>query len=192
MKKLILSALFALFVSFSIQASASAVTDSVQAAIAAGNFEKVNQIAAANPTAQGEIAMYLLQQAQAKITTNPALAAKIFTAAGPLVGQIPEKQSAQAAQLIASIVGTANGKGFQTASPCPASDIFAAALGMTNQPNILSQNASLHGQTVADASGLNAQNPQCDGSKLAAQLAVFQGATTPTTFNLGAHAPSAQ
>ncbi len=189
MKKLILSALFALFATFAVHASASAITDSVQSAIAAGNFEKINAIAAANPGAQGEIAMYLLQQAQSKVTTNPTLAAKIFTAAGPFVGQIPEGQSKQASSIIASLVNTANGKGFQAATPCPASDIFAAALGMTDQPNISQQNAGLHGQTVANANGLMAQNPQCDGSKLAALLAVTQG-TAPTVTTLGAHVPS--
>ncbi|MDX1921901.1 MAG: hypothetical protein SFW65_02060 [Alphaproteobacteria bacterium] len=191
MKKLILSALFALFTTFAVQASASAVTDSVQAAIAAGNFEKINQIAAANPGAQGEIALYLLQQAQSKIATNPTLAAKLFTAAGPFVGQIPESQSKQAATIIAALVNIANGKGFQAASPCPASDIFAAALGMTEQTNISTQNAGLHGQTVSNANGLMAQNPQCEGDKLAALLAVTQG-TTPTVNTLGAHAPSVE
>ncbi len=193
MKKLILSALFALFVSFSVQASASAVTDSIQAAIAAGNFEKINQIAAANPAAQGEIAMYLLQQAQAKIATNPTLAAKIFAAAAPFVGQIPAKQSAQAAQIIASVVGTASGKGFGAASPCPAGDILAAAIGMTAQPNISSQNASLHGQTLANANGLLEQSPQCAGSTLQSVVSLAQTpGVAPTIFNIGAHAPSAE
>ena len=193
MKKLILSALLALFVSFSGQASASPATAAVAAAVSSGNFAGIDAYAAANPGAQGEIAMYLLQQAQARIAANPALAAKLFEAAAAYVSQIPAGQSAQAANLIASIVGIANGAGFQTRNPDAASSIFAAALGMTNQPNILAANPNLHSTVLANANDFLGKNPQGANKKLKETVSLAQSAgTTPTVNAVGANVPSAE
>lgn len=193
MKRLILSTLLALFVSLSGQASASLATAAVAAAISSNNFAAIDSYAAANPAAQSEIAMVLLQQAQAKITTNPALAAKIFEAAAVYIAQIPAAQSAQAANLIASIVGTVNGEGFQSANPDAASTIFAAALSMSNQPNILAVNPNLHATVLANADAFIQKNPQGADKKLKERVSLAQTpGVLPSVNNIGAHVPSAE
>lgn len=193
MKKLILAALLVLFVSASGQASASAATAAVQSAINSNNFAAIASYAAANPAAQGEIAMYLLQQAQAKLATNPNLAAQIFAAATPYVSQIPAGQSASAATIIASIVNTVSGAGFQSSNPGPASSIFADALNMTNQPNILAANPNLHANTLTAANAFLDKNPQGADKKLRETVSLAQAPGTPPTVNtVGAHVPSAQ
>jgi hypothetical protein len=193
MKKLILSALFAILVSLSTQASASAITTALQAAINSNNFAQIDSIAAANPAAQGEIAMYLLQQAQAKMATNPDIAARIFAAAAPFVAQIPSSQAADAASIIASIVSTASGAGFESSNPGAASSIFEAALGMTNQPNILASNPNLHATVLAGANTFLEKNPQGADKKLQDIVSLAQAPGAPPTVNaLGAYVPSAE
>jgi hypothetical protein len=193
MKKLVLAALFVIFVSLSAQASASAVTNSVQAAIASGNFEQIEAIAAANPAAQGEIAMYLLQQSSSKIASNPALAAKIFAAATPYVAQVPANQSGKAAGLIASVVQAAGSEGFSAKNPDAASDIFAAGLNMSSQPNIIAQSPGLHDTTLASASSFVDKNPQYAKGDLKSAVSLAQSpGVRPTINNIGAQTPSAQ
>ncbi len=190
MKRLILSALFAIFISLAAQASASAVTSSVQAAINSNNFAQIEAIAAGNPGAQGEIAMYLLQQAQSKMASNPSLAAKIFEAAGPYVSQIPAAQSASAAGMIGSIVDTANGAGFQSGNPGAASAIFGAAIGMANQPNILAANPKLYETSLANANAFLEKNPQGAEKKLKDIVSLAQAPGAPRGNAIGAHIPT--
>ncbi len=193
MKKLILSALFVLFVTLSGQASASPYTAAIQAIVGGGNVAAIDAYAAANPGAQGELAMYLLEQAQAKLATNPTLAAQLFAAAGTYVGQIPAAQAASAAGIIASIVNTVSGVGFQTSNPGAASSIFTTALNMTNQPNILAANPNLHATVLAGANAFLEKNPQGADKKLREVVSLAQTpGTAPTVNAVGAHIPSAQ
>ncbi|NDE91188.1 MAG: hypothetical protein EB059_08665 [Alphaproteobacteria bacterium] len=197
MKKLILSVLFAFFICTCVHASASPLIDSqansIHAAINSGNFAQVNAIAAANPGAQGEIAMFLLSQAQAKITSNPALAAKIFATATPFVAQIPDNQTQSAATIIASIVASASSPAFQKSNPGAASDIFTAALNMSSQPNILAVNSGLHAKVLVDANSFVSANPDGAGKLLKDTVSLAQTpGTMPTINTIGAFAPSAQ
>lgn len=193
MKKLFLSALLALFVSISGQAHASAATSAVQAAINSNNFAGIDSYAAANPAAQGEIAMYLLQQAKAKLASNPTLAAKLFEAASAYVAQIPAAQSTNAASLIASIVNTVNGAGFQSSNPDAASSIFAAALNMSNQPNILAANPNLYATVLSSANVFLNKNPQAANKKLKDVVSLAQSAGTPPSTNaIGGNVPSVE
>jgi hypothetical protein len=192
MKKLLLSAIFALLVSFGVDASASALTNSVQAAINSGNLDQIAAIAAANPTAQGEIAMFLLQQASAKIGSNPTLAASLLKAAGPMTAQIPASQSAAAAAIIASIVQTASGSGFQTANPDAASGIFSAALVISSQPNIAAAAPGLKATTLASANAFIEKNPQAASNLKETVLLAQTPSVAPTVNTRGANIPSAE
>lgn len=193
MKKLVLSSIFAFLLTFASVANASTVTDQIQAAINAGNYDQIGTIAAANAGAQGEIAMFLLDQALAKISSNPSQAAQIFAAAGPYVSQIPAGESGSAATKINSIVSAASGAGFQSSNPGAASDIFTAALLMTNQPNILAANPNLHAGVLSAANTFVQNNPQGanDGLKNAVQLAETAG-SAPGTGPVGAHIPTTE
>lgn len=193
MKKLILSALFVFFVSLSGQASASAVSTAVQSAISSNNFDSIATFAAGNPAAQGELAMYLLQQAQAKLATNPALAAKLFQAAAAYVAQIPAAQAGQAANIIASVVSSTSSKVCQAGGADPYSTILAAALSMSNQPNIIAANANLHATVLASADAYVAKSPECAGDNLKQTVLLAQTpGISPTINNVGAHGPSAE
>lgn len=191
MNKVILSALLGLFVSYGVVASASPVTNSVQTAINNNNIAGIAAIAAANVPAQGEIGLFLLQQAQAKLSSNPALAAQLFEAAAAYVAQMNPAQSASAATIIAAITNTANGAGFQSGNPDATSAIFAAALGMTNQPNIIAANSNLHATVLADANAYLQKNPQGANKKLKDSVSLAQApGFTPTTNAIGGNVPS--
>jgi hypothetical protein len=199
MKKILVQVVFALLIFAAPPAFAASITEQVQAAIAAGNYDQINTIAAGNPASQGDIAMYLLSQAQSKVGTNPTLAARLFSAAVPFVSEIPAGQSASAASTIQFMANTASGSDFQSQNPCPATDIFTAAISMSNQSNIKAANGGLNASVMAAASSFvssDSEGQQCDSDNKKLQqlvsLAVTPTNTPPTTSTINAIIPSAE
>lgn len=142
MKKLVLLASLMLTIFAISPAFAASVTEQIQAAVKSGNFEQINVIAAKNPEDQGDIAMYLLQQSQ-----NSALSEdvriKLFTSAAPFGSQIPVDDSQQAASLIGDMLNQL------PPDHKKASGVIAAALGLSDQPNILTGNPQVHEKALA-------------------------------------------
>jgi hypothetical protein len=139
----------------------------MQAAVNAGNTAKIDQIAAANTGAQGEIALFLLQQAQAKLASNPELAAKIFAAAGPFVNQVGGDNAQKAANVLTAMVASAKDSSFQQKNCVGALTILGAALSMSSLPNISAVAPNLHSITLAAANDSLESKPKCDTEELA-------------------------
>jgi hypothetical protein len=186
MKKFISAFVFVILLTFSFQASAASWTAALQAAINSGNIGQINSIAAANPGDQGAIALFLLQQAQAKLPTNASLAAKIFQAASPFVSQITGPDANTAANILQDIVNTAKESNFQQANCQGALTVLGAAINMSSLPNIVAANPNLHNITLAAANDSIHSNPQCDTKELEDQVSLAQQPFAPPT-NTGPH-----
>lgn len=180
MKKLLLVIALTFSVAGIFSAHAATWTSEVQAAIQSGNFEQINVIGAKNPAAAGEIAMYLLQQSQDK-ALSPQVRVKIFNAAAPFVGQIPPKDTPAVGKIISAMLDLAKDPAFRKNNPAAASDIYAAALNMSSQPNIIVGNPNLHNIVLADADDYIDDNAAYVDKRLQEQvsLALQVGAPPP-------------
>lgn len=183
MKKIISALAFVTLLTFSFHASAAPWTAALQAAVNSGNTSQINSIAAANPGDQGAIALFLLQQAQAKLPTDVALAAKIFQAASPFVSQISGTDATTAANILQDIVNTTKESNFQQANCQGALTILGAAINMSSLPNIVAANPNLHNITLAAANDSIHSNPQCDTKELEDQVSLVQQPFAPPTNN---------
>ncbi|MBI3419290.1 MAG: hypothetical protein HY053_04065, partial [Proteobacteria bacterium] len=144
MKKFIFAAALVALLGTSLPAMAAPWSSALQAAVNSGNTGQINAIAAAHPDAQGEMALFLLQQVAALLATKPELAAKIFAATGPFVPQVPAGQSPSAADILIKIIQTAKDSGFQQKDCRGALTILGAALSMSSMPNIVVASPNLH------------------------------------------------
>lgn len=194
MSKRLLAIAFTAFLAFSPAAYAASWTASVTAAINAGNFSQIDVIAAANPADQGALAMFLLQQAQGKLATNPDLAAKIFAAAAPYVAQISGANVADAVAIIKTFLDKAGQASFQTAHLQASAEIIAAALQMSAAPNVAAVEPDLNGKAQLTAEDFLARNPQAPQKlKTLVSLAQTQNGGAPNNGVLNpASIPSAE
>ncbi len=163
-----------------------------QAAITSGNLAEINVIAANNPSAQGAIAMMLLKQAQSQVNTRPADAIKMFNAAALFASQISLSDGPAAGNVVNTMLVLASGADFQKKNARDAGDIFKAALAISDEPNIIVTNPTLHNRVLANATDFMNDNPFVDsGVKEQVNLALQIGSPPP----LGPHGvinPSAE
>ncbi len=124
--------------------------DDIQAAIKSGDLSKINIIAAKNPSDQGDIAMYLLEQSQ-NASLSQDLRVKLYDAVAPFAGQIALSDATQASSIAKVMLNMANDPGFQKAHPKQAAAILATTLTISDQANILTVDPNLHDLAVADA-----------------------------------------
>lgn len=89
--------------------------DDIVAAINAKNYPKIDQIAAANQSAQGDIAFFLLQQAAGKaaggggVSSDLCAAGDVLASVVALASQISEDKKQQAAGIISTLGSQAGG-----------------------------------------------------------------------------------
>jgi hypothetical protein len=183
-KKSIFITALAAFLTLSAPAFAGWQQD-IQAAINSKNFHQVDVIAASNPGAQGEIALFLLQQAQSKLASNPELAAQIFASANPFVNQINAPKNTDAAAVLLSMVSTAKDGGFQQKNCVGALTILGAALSMSTLPNISSVAPNLHAITLAAANDSLESKPLCDTKSLQDEVSLAETPGTPPRIGPG-------
>lgn len=175
MKKLLSPVAFSFLLLATISpASAATWTAAVNAAIASGNYDSINQIVASNPGDTGAIAAFLLQTAQNDAGAKPGVAVQLLNVATPLAGQIPAPDAGAAVGNIESLLKLANDPGFQKADPKGAAAIFSDALNLSSLPNITAADPKLHGIVVADAGDFLAANPDLD-KKLHDDVNLAQG-----------------
>ncbi len=179
------------FVTFSGSAFAASWTAALQAAVNSGNVGQINSIAAANPGDQAAIALFLLEQAEAKLPHNPSLAAKIFQAASPFLSQVQGADAKKAANILQDIVNTAKESNFQQANCQGALTILGAAINMSSLPNIEAANPNLHNLTLAAANDSIHNNPQCDTKELENQVSLAQNPNPPPKVGPDGPHPSA-
>jgi D-arabinose 1-dehydrogenase-like Zn-dependent alcohol dehydrogenase len=174
-KKLIAAAILVGLVSVTTPALA-AWQDDLMAAINAGDFAKIESIAASNASAQGQIAVILLQQGQKKLTTNPELGAKLFVEGSLFANQANDPLNEAAAQAILDVVNLAKDKDFQQKNCVGALTVLGSALSMSSMSNISEAAPNLHSVTLAAANeSVDNQDSLCDKDKLKALLAEDQG-----------------
>ncbi|MDX2028938.1 MAG: hypothetical protein SFW62_09955 [Alphaproteobacteria bacterium] len=180
MKKLLLVIALVFSIAGISPVHAATWTNEVQAAIQSGNFEQINVIGAKNPSAAGDIAVYLLQQSQNKALSQD-VRVKLFTAATPFAGQIAPNDTAAAGKIINAMLALANNPAFQKTNPNAAADIYASALNMSGQPNMIVGNPNLHNAVLADADDFLGNAPADADKRLREQvsLALFVGAPPP-------------
>lgn len=150
MKKLALISALIVTLFASTVAFAASWTEQIQAAIKNGKFDQIDVIAAKNPEDQGDIAMYLLQQSQ-NTGLSQDVRIKIFTSAAPFGSQIPQEDSTQAASLISDMLNLSGDPAFQQSHHQQAVAIISTALGLSDQPNILTGNPNVHEVALAQA-----------------------------------------
>lgn len=175
MKKLLSSVAFSFLLLATISsASAATWTAAVNAAIASGNYDSINQIVASNPGSTGDIASFLLQTAQNDAGTNPGVAVQLLNVATPLAGQIPPAGGGAAVGNIQAMLALANNPDFQKNDPKGAAAIFSDALNLASLPNITAADPQLHGIVVADAGDFLSKHPDLD-KKLHDDVNLAQG-----------------
>lgn len=192
MKKLLLISAFLFSFAVVSPVHAAAWTDAIQNAIKSGDYAQIDVIGAKYPEAQGEIAMYLLQQSQ-----NPALSQdariKLFVAATPYVGQVPPADAGKAAAIIQAMVNLANNPAFRKSNPHDTAEIFAAAVSMTSQPNIVAQDPNFRNLVLANADDFLGDAPADVIKKLQEQVSLaLQIGTPPPLGPRGTLLPSAR
>ncbi len=162
----------------------------MDAAIARNDFGRINTIAANNPGALGDIAMFLLQKARDRLPDIDA-AAKIFLAAVPFIIHVPPGDAGQAAGILLAVETAAKETDFQQKDCRGAITILGAALTMSSVPNIAAAAPNLHADFLADANAALEENPACDSAELQNEVSLAQVPTVPTIGALGALTPSA-
>lgn len=169
----------------------AAWNDDVLAAINSGDLSGVGAIGASNPGAQGDMALFLLQQAQSKFDTDPDLAAKIFQAAAPFVAQVNPSNSPAAAGAISDLINKAKDTRAQEKSCQGSLTILGVALTMSTLPNLVAAAGNLHTVAMAAANDTLDSNPKCDTKALEDQVSLAENFGTPPAVGpLGALAPS--
>jgi hypothetical protein len=160
MKKFIAPAAFSILLLATISpASAATWTAAVDADIASGHFDAINQIVAANPGDAGAIAAFLLTTAQNDAGSNPGKAVALLNVATPLAGQIPPADAPGAVGSIQTLLKLANDPGFQKDDTKGAAAIFSDALNLSTLPNITKADPKLHGIVVTDAGNFLSSHP---------------------------------
>lgn len=196
MKSKILAPVFTVLLLLATPVSAASWTAAVAAALNSGDMTQIDIIAAENPTQQGDIAMFLLQQAKAKMTSNPALAAKIFAAAAAYVPQIPSANvcgNASAVQIIKDVLSSVSSASFQSGQVEAAGSVIAAAVQMSTAPNVATCAGDLNELALAAADQFLTNNPQAPLKvKQLVSLAQTQGGGAPTVGVQGAGVPSGE
>ncbi len=172
MKKFMLVFVVALLLAQSHVALASDWMTELREAVANGNFAEINIIAANNPGAQNDIAMFLLREGQNNLATRPDVATRLFAAAVPFASQIKLGSAREAGNVIATFLALARDPAFQKRNPQGASDIFTAALAMSIEPNIVVANPNLHNVALADARDFMGDNPADANKVLADQISL--------------------
>jgi hypothetical protein len=174
-KKFITAAVLAGLLTVSTPAFADWQQD-LMAAINAGDFAKIESIAASNPAAQGQIAVILLQQGQKKLPTNPELGSKLFVEGSLFANQANDPHNKAAADAILAVVNIAKDKDFQQKNCVGALTVLGSALSMSSMSNISEASPNLHSVTLAAANeSVDNQDSLCDKEKLKALLAEDQG-----------------
>ncbi|MER2519247.1 MAG: hypothetical protein ABTQ34_00990 [Bdellovibrionales bacterium] len=181
MKKFALVIIAALLFAQSHAVVASDWMTELREALANGNFAEINVIAANNPGAQNDIALFLLREGQNNLATRPDVAIRLFSAAVPFASQIKLTSAREAGNIIAAFLALARDPAFQKRNPQGASDIFTAALAMSIEPNIVVANPNLHNVVLADARDFMGDNPVDANKVLADQinLALQVGSPAP-------------
>lgn len=195
MKKFALILIAAFLFAQSHAALASDWATELREALANGNFAEINVIAANNPNAQSDIAMFLLREGQNNLAARPDVAIKLFTAAVPFASQIKLASAREAGNIISTFLALARDPAFQNRNHQGASEIFTAALAMSTEPNLVVANPNLHNVALADARDFMGDSPNpSDTNKILADqinLALQIGSPAP----LGPHGvinPSAE
>jgi hypothetical protein len=174
-KKLITAAVLAGLLTVTSPAFA-AWQDDLLVAINAGDFAKIESIAAANPSEQGKIAVILLQQGQKLLPTNPELGAKLFVEGSLFANQANDPHNKAAADAILAVVNLAKDKNFQQKNCVGALTVLGSALSMSSMSNISEAAPNLRATTLAAANdSVDNQDSLCDKDKLKALLAEDQG-----------------
>jgi hypothetical protein len=192
MKNLVLLS-FGLFAisALPVAAQAASWSDGVNAAISSGKFEEIDRIAAANPTALGEIGLVLLDKSKSLASSNPEKAALIFAAATPFVGQIPDGKVDTAIAAIKTLLDAAKGISGDQSSCVGASKVYSSALNMSSQPNVVAQSATLHDVALTDARSAVRSNSACGSQGLDDQVSLALQPNAPALAGLqGAVVPS--
>ena len=179
MKKLYALAGLLFVLSFSSSAAAvPAWQGAINTAIANGNFSQINIIAASNPTAEGDIAAYLLKLVP-HYANQPGTDIKIFEAATPFVGLIAQGNSNNAATVIAAMLAKATDPAFQRDNSRGAALIFTAALIMSGQPNIILQDPNLHQEVLTAADDFVKSHPQEADKRLLEEVSLAEAGGAP-------------
>jgi hypothetical protein len=163
---------------FPVKAAPPAWQGAIDAAIKANNFTQINVIAASNPTAGGEIGLYLLKLSQ-NAGNGPGVDAKIFEAAAPFAGLIPPGDAAEAASIITAMLGEASNPTFQKDHSHEAAAIFAAALVMSGQPNIVVQDPNLHQEVLTAADDFLKSHPDDADKRLTDEVSLAEAGGAP-------------
>jgi len=167
------------------------VTESLNAAIANGNFNQINVIGASHPGEQGAIAVHLLQQSQT-FGNQPTREVRVFAAATPFVGRIPPSDAGTASEIIGAMLKLAEDKNFQNAHPREAADIFLNALNMSSQPNIVAYEPNLHAEVLEAANDFIKEHPQDADKRLKEEVSLAEAGGAPETPPKGVINPSAE
>lgn len=193
MKKFALVLIAAFLLAQGNVAVASDWTTELREALANGNFAEINVIAANNPTAQNDIAMFLLREGQNNLATRPDVAIKLFAAAVPFASQIKLPNAREAGNIISAFLALARDPAFQRRSPQGASEIFTAALAMSTEPNIVVANPNLHNVALANARDFMGDDASDANKVLADQISLaLQVGSPPPIGPHGVINPSAE
>ncbi len=190
MKKLLL---ISFILSLGVNASALAADwrNDIQEAVKYSNYNRINVIAASNPDAQGEIALFLLQKAQ-ESKASPDQDVKLFAAATPFVGRIPAADASKASDVVRAHLELAANPDFQKKYPRQAGDIFVHALYMSGQPNIVAYDPTLHAEVLEAANDFIKRSPSDADKKLLEEISLAQAGGAPETTPVGVIEPSAE
>lgn len=174
-------------------AFADSFMDQLQAAVASGNMEKVELLAATHPDQQGDIGAYLLQQASTLGATDAGKSAKLLNEAKSYIGQMNATQSQQAATEISGLLTLASGSGFETDHPDAAGDILSAIVTMSGQTNIASVSPLLETTAINAAKSFESSAPANVKSKLEQVVSLAQAQNLAPHANVNnIHIPSSQ
>jgi opacity protein-like surface antigen len=142
-------------------ASAANWTQPVQNAINSGDYDAINQIVAANPSAAGQIAMFIIGKSQENLG-EPDRAVKLLNVAVPLAAQIQSNQTEGAIKNLKSLLQLAGNQEFQSGHPKDAAQIYTAELSILSLPNFANKDPKFQGIVVTEADDFLKKNPGAD------------------------------
>jgi hypothetical protein len=163
----------------------------IDAAVKYSNYKQIDVIAASHPEAQGEIAVYLLQQSRS-YRNDPEKEVRLFKAATPFVSRINAANVRPASEVIADMTQLASDPTFQSRNPQGAADIYLYALNMSGQPNVVAYDPNLHSEVLEAANDFIKSHPQDSDKKLLDQVSLAQAGGAPETTPRGIINPSAE
>lgn len=162
----------------------------LQKALQNGQYTEIDVIAANHPALQGQIAVYLLDQAQINTGSQPDKAVKLLVAATTFVDQIEVADIDSVSRDVNALLSLARNADFRKKDPQAAATLYTSALAISRDPSVIMTNPDLHHSVVADARDFLNKDPQNSDPQLSDEVSLaLQIGASSSTFESATNAP---